>query len=155
MEATTSRVTQPAARHNDGVRRVRVVHQANDRFDIVVRGHRITVDQPEEIGGQDTAPTPTELFIASLTACVGFCGRRFLARHRLPDHIEVDCRWWMDKAPSRVGAAEISVSVPYLPPDKVDRFQKAIEHCTVHNTLERPPHVVITTTTAGAGFEVA
>jgi uncharacterized OsmC-like protein len=132
-----------------------VVHHGDDQFDIVVRGHRITVDQPEEVGGQDTAATPTELFVSALAACVGFYARRFLARHRLPEHVEVDCKWWMDKAPSRVGAVEISVSVPYLPPDKVDRFQKAIEHCTVHNTLLRPPHVEISTKTSGAGSEVA
>jgi uncharacterized OsmC-like protein len=155
MEAATQHTLQRADREPGGAQIVRVVHQGDDRFDVVVRGHRITVDQPEEAGGQDTAPTPTELFVSSLAACVGFYARRFLARHHLPEHVEVDCKWWMDKAPSRVGAVEISVSVPYLPPEKLDRFQKAIEHCTIHNTLQRPPHVMITTTTTGAGSEVA
>ena len=55
MEAATSRVAQPAARDEDGAQKVRVVHHADDRFDIVVREHRITVDQPEEVGGQEVA----------------------------------------------------------------------------------------------------
>ena len=135
--------------------KIRVVHQAGDRFDVAIRGHHVTVDQPEEAGGADTAPTPTELFVSSLASCVGFYARRFLARHHLADHVEVGCRWWMDKSPARVGAIEIEVSVPYLPPDKFDRFQKAVEHCTVHTTLGRPPLVVISTTTTGAGSEVA
>jgi hypothetical protein len=43
-----------------------------DRFAIDARGHTITVDQPADVGGADTAPTPTELFVASLAGCVGF-----------------------------------------------------------------------------------
>ena len=154
MEASPKRAAQPG-RSADRAATVRVVHHGVDRFEVVVRGHRISVDQPQEAGGEDTAATPTELFVSALAACVGFYGRRFLARHHLPEHVEVDCKWWMDKAPSRVGAVEISVSVPYLPPEMLDRFQRAIEHCTVHNTLLRPPRVEITTKTTGAGSEVA
>src|SRR6266545_1791870 len=55
-----------------------------DRFAVEVRDHVITVDQPLADGGQDTAPTPTEMFVASLAGCVAFYAHRFLARHHLP-----------------------------------------------------------------------
>jgi hypothetical protein len=61
----------------------------------------------------------------------------------------------MEKAPSRVGAIEVAVAVPYLPQNQLDRFQKAIEHCSVHNTMKRPPQVSITTSRTDAGSEVA
>ena len=48
-----------------------VTWQSEDRFDIQIRGHTITVDQPTEIGGDDVGPTPTELFVAGLASCVG------------------------------------------------------------------------------------
>ena len=51
---------------------VHVDHLAADRFEIGVRGHVLTVDQPVDAGGEDTAPTPTELFIASRASCVAF-----------------------------------------------------------------------------------
>ena len=35
-------------------------------------------------GGEDTGPTPTELFIASLAGCVAFYARRYLDRHDQP-----------------------------------------------------------------------
>lgn len=47
-------------------RRVRVDYETGDRFRIAVRQHTITVDQPASDGGEDTALTPTELFVASL-----------------------------------------------------------------------------------------
>jgi organic hydroperoxide reductase OsmC/OhrA len=49
-----------------------VRHLDGDRFAINIRGHQIHVDQPIDAGGEDTAPTPTELFIAGLASCVAF-----------------------------------------------------------------------------------
>jgi putative redox protein len=57
---------------------LQVRHLGDDRFAIDVRGHEIVVDQPVDAGGQDTAPTPTELFVASLAGCVAFYARRYL-----------------------------------------------------------------------------
>ena len=55
-----------------------------DAYAIDIRGHQLRVDQPMESGGTDTAPAPTELFAASLAACVAFYAGRYLHRHRLP-----------------------------------------------------------------------
>src|SRR5439155_5370170 len=61
-----------------------VWHATGDRFLIDVRGHDLLVDQPIDAGGGDVGPTPTELFVASLAACIGFYAGRFLRRHELP-----------------------------------------------------------------------
>src|SRR6266508_4543566 len=58
-------------------------HLHGDAYEIQIRGHRLTVDQPVEAGGANLGPTPTELFAASLAACVGFYAGRFLRRHGL------------------------------------------------------------------------
>jgi uncharacterized OsmC-like protein len=49
-----------------------VTHQTADRFELQVRGHRLLCDQPLADGGDDQGPTPTELFVGSLAACVAF-----------------------------------------------------------------------------------
>ena len=51
---------------------IAVSYLGGDRLHIDVRGHELSADQPVEDGGGDTAPTPTELFVAGLSACVGF-----------------------------------------------------------------------------------
>jgi hypothetical protein len=43
---------------------------SGEAYEVSVRGHQVIVDQPTDAGGQDTAPTPTELFVASLATCV-------------------------------------------------------------------------------------
>jgi hypothetical protein len=51
---------------------VRVDYRHGDRFDIRIRDHMVTVDQPADVGGDDAGPTPTELFVAGLASCVAF-----------------------------------------------------------------------------------
>ncbi len=121
---------------------IAVRHVAGDRFSIEIRGHVIYVDQP---GGTDTAPTPTELFIASLASCIGFYGRRYLARHDIPaDGLEVHTSYVMSDRPARVGTIEVRITPPAaLPEDRRASFLAVASHCTVHNSLGRPPDVSV------------
>jgi uncharacterized OsmC-like protein len=60
-----------------------VRHLERDRFRIFVRGYELDVDQPIQDGGDDKAPTPTELPVSSLASCVAFDAGRFLRRYNL------------------------------------------------------------------------
>lgn len=124
---------------------LRVTHQDGDRFEIAVRGHTITVDQPVADGGTDTAPTPTELFVAGLAACVGFYARRYLARHDLPtDGLAVDASYTIVRRPARVGEVTMRLHVPAgVPADRLEAMLAVASHCTVHNSLDEPPEVRI------------
>jgi putative redox protein len=123
-----------------------VRHLGGDRFAIDVRGHTITVDQPADSGGEDTAPTPTELFIAGLASCIAFYARRFLARHGIPtDGFAVTTSYVMAGRPARVSEISVQITPPAaLPEERRDAFLAVASHCTVHNTLQQPPPVVVT-----------
>jgi uncharacterized OsmC-like protein len=103
------------------------------------------VDQPVEDGGSDAAPTPTELFVASLASCVAHYARRYLARHDLPiDGMSVAATFTMAERPTRVGQVSLSVTVPDgVPEERRVSLSAAASHCTVHNSLEQPPEVSI------------
>ena len=128
-----------------------VVHLDGDRFRIEVRGHQILVDQPIEAGGADTAPTPTELFAASLAGCVAFFARRYLVRHGLPTAgLAVTSEFEIGGAPARVTTLRVEVTPPpELPAVRRDAFLAVISHCTVHNTLAQPPGIDIHLVTEG------
>jgi putative redox protein len=132
---------------------MRVEHRGGDKFDINVRGHILRVDQPVKDRGEDTAPTPTELFIASLASCVAFYARRFLARHDLPtDGLAVEATFEMGSKPARVAGIEVRLIVPEgVPSERLDALLAVASHCTVHNTLESAPEVSITLSGARAG----
>lgn len=117
-----------------------------ESYEIMVRGHRIVVDQPAEAGGDDTAPTPTELFVASLASCIAFYAGRYLTRHgcdRTGLTVSTSFELATDR-PARVSRVRISVKVPTdLPADRWPALAAVVQHCTVHNSLHIPPDVTI------------
>lgn len=135
---------------------ISVEYRGGDRFDIGVGRHVVVVDQPAAEGGGDAGPTPTELFVASLAACVGHYARRFLARHGIPaDGLRVAAEFEMSRArPVRVAAVTLDVVVlAELPPERVAALTAVVSHCTVHNSINRAPEVGIRVM-AGAGVDV-
>ncbi len=125
---------------------VHVQHEGGDRYRIRIRGHELFVDQPVDDGGEDTAPTPTELFIAGLASCVAFYAGRFLRRHDLSaEGFAVECGFaFAPDRPARVGKIELVVHLPEgFPEERRKAFLSVVEHCTVHNSLEHPPEVGI------------
>ena len=125
---------------------LRVDHRGGDRFDIAVRDHVIRVDQPVADGGDDSAPTPTELFVAGLASCVAFYARRYLRRHDLPtDGLAVEATFEVGARPARVTAVDIRLTVPDgVPVERRDPLLAVASHCTVHNSLSQPPNVAVT-----------
>jgi putative redox protein len=121
---------------------VAVTFAGGDRLRIETRGHVLFTDQPVEDGGEDTAATPTEMFVSSLAACVAFYAERFLRRNGLPTEgmkVLADYRW--AENPHRVGEIVLDVEAPGLTDAKREAFARVVGHCTVHNSLEHPPEV--------------
>ena len=121
---------------------IAVRHEAGDRFWISIRGHDVLVDQPPPASG-DAGPTPTELFVASLAACAAFYARRFLARHGLPDGalaVRSTFAWAPDH--SRLSAIELRVEIPEGVPEELEpALLRAVERCTVHESIRHAPFV--------------
>ncbi len=125
---------------------ITVRHEDGDRFRVGVRGHELVVDQPLDDGGGDMGPSPTELFVASLAACIAFYGGRFLRRHGLSlEGFGVTSGFaFATDPPARVGSIDIAVSLPVgFPEQRRAAFLAVVEHCTVHNSIRQPPDLRI------------
>jgi putative redox protein len=119
---------------------------SGEAYEVAVRGHRVMVDQPADAGGNDRAPTPTELFVASLATCVAFYAGRYLTRHGFSrDELGVSVGYVMaDDRPVRVAAVRLTVRVPTdLPTERRPALEAVVSHCTVHNSLTTPPDIAI------------
>lgn len=124
--------------------RMTVDWRRNDRLTVHVRDHEVLVGEPEEAGGSDLGPTPTELFVASLAACVGYYAEIFLRRHgMLSEDFGVECSFAMsDDRPTRMASIDLSVTVPPgVDAQWHDALQRVVEHCAMHNSLRIPPAV--------------
>ncbi|MFF7311703.1 OsmC family protein [Streptomyces sp. NPDC008137] len=120
-----------------------VVPIAGDAYEIRVRGHVLTVDQPLADGGKDTAPTPVELFVAAVASCAAHYAGRYLDRHsESRDGMSVRAEYRMaDDRPPRVAALSLAVTAPALPPQRLAALRAVVSHCTVTNTLVQAPEV--------------
>ena len=88
--------------------------EGGEPYEITVRDHTIIADQPADAGGSDSAPTPTELFVASLAGCVAFYAGRFLTRHGLSREglgVAVNYRMAADRR-AHVADVHLTVRVP-------------------------------------------
>ncbi|HEY7176050.1 MAG TPA: OsmC family protein [Micromonosporaceae bacterium] len=127
-------------------RTMSVRYDGGERYEIAVRDHAVAVDQPLEAGGSDTAPTPVELFVASLAGCVAFYAGRYLTRHGLPrDGLAVTASYAMaPDPPARITDVRVTVRPPdALPAYRRPALRSVVEHCTIHNSLVVPPTVAI------------
>ncbi len=112
-------------------------------------GHVIKTDQPVISGGENSAPSPYELFLASIGTCAGiyvksFCDNRNLPTDniRLVQSIEYSAE---TKLPARIS---IKIQLPDDFPEKYrDALINVAELCAVKRTIANPPVFEIRCTT--------
>ena len=97
--------------------------------------HWLETDEPEDLGGEDTAPTPLELLPAALASCVVTTIRMFARRKGWAlDEIGVDVTLDRQMRPAQCA---IAVRLPEgLSDDQTRRLEQAARACAVHRTLE-------------------
>jgi uncharacterized OsmC-like protein len=129
-----------------------VTHDGGMRFAAQVRSHRVTVDQPERAGGEDTGPTPLELLGTALGTCIAFYVQQFLHARNLPyDGMRVEVEQHKASRPSRVGAFVARVVLPTaLPPAYAELLERVARSCPAHGTLTQEAQVLVAIETPAA-----
>ncbi|HEY6878943.1 MAG TPA: OsmC family protein [Polyangiales bacterium] len=120
---------------------IRISFPGGKRVDATVGQHVIATDQPQELGGEDSAPAPFDLFLASIATCagiyvLGFCQARNLPTEGLglTQRVEYDA----DTHLPRHVKLELT-----LPPGFPEKYRTAIvraaERCKVKQTIAAQP----------------
>jgi len=124
---------------------ITVQHLGSNRFAIGIRGHRLVVDQPSDESHREEGPTPTELFVAALASCAAHFAHRVLVRDDPHATVGVRCGYRMTlDAPHRVERVDLHVTLPPgLSAQRRISVERAMQHCTVHESLRIPPRVEI------------
>jgi len=105
--------------------------------DVSVRKHRMTADEPEDMGGEDMGPSPQELLAASLASCTAITMEMYAKRKGWNvDGLAVEC----DYQPAERGTVtrfELIMKMPaHLSDEQVDKLKVIAAKCPVHRTLE-------------------
>ena len=107
------------------------------RHTVDIRSHHVSVDDPLEAGGDDTAPSPQELLAASLASCTAITIEMYAARKGWDlGYVEVECEY----TPAERGCPTKFDLVMRLPEDasdeQVERLKVIAAKCPVHRTLD-------------------
>jgi putative redox protein len=109
----------------------------NFQHDIAIREHEVHADEPEENGGDDSAPSPQELLAASLASCTAITIEMYAKRKgwEIGD-VSVD----VDYEPAQRGSPtkfKMVLNLPKeLPEEQRERLMQIAAKCPVHRTLE-------------------
>ena len=117
-----------------------------------VRDFSLPLDEPLELGGQDTGPNPVEAVLAALGGCQAIVYRAYAAALGLRlDNVSVETKGYLDLRGflnlSDVGAGFERVSYTTRiespePPEKLRQLARLVEeHCPVLDTLRSPVEV--------------
>ena len=113
------------------------IRRGKFEHEVRVREHRLTADEPEDIGGRDLGPSPEELLAASLASCTAITMQMYADRKGWDmTGVEVDC----DYTPAERGRPTSFGLVLKLPEslseEQVERLLVIAAKCPIHRTLE-------------------
>jgi len=122
------------------------------RVDAQVGAHTIRTDQPTHAGGQDSAPAPFSLFLASIGTCAGIYVLSFCTQRGLPtDGIRIVQRARKDPETRMIGSVELDIEVPpEFPAKYYDALVRSANQCAVKKHLENPPRFEVRTVVKAA-----
>ena len=114
-------------------RRVKPDHYTHE---VEIRHHRVTTDEPEDVGGDDQGPSPQELLAASLASCTAITLEMYARRKEWDvGRVEVQCSY---SASERIGLTQFDL-VLRLPAElnenQRERLRAIAARCPVHRTL--------------------
>ena len=110
------------------------------RVDATVGAHRVHTDQPTENGGDDSAPAPFDLFLASLGTCAGIFVQGFCAKRGIPFQ-DIRIRERLSYGADGVlSGVALELELPETFPEKYrDAIVKVVEQCSVKRAIQAQP----------------
>lgn len=126
------------------------------RVEAVFDGFSVLTDQPAGAGGGGTAPSPVDLFLASIATCSGFYALRFCQERGLStEGLSLAMAPERDLVRKRIRALHLDLRLPVGFPDKYrDAILRAIDQCTVKRHLAEPPEFIVNTHPAESEDEI-
>ena len=123
-----------------------VTRERGLRFAAQIRQHRVATDQSERAGGEDSAPSPTELVSAALGSCIALYVYQFCTSRGLHhEGMRIEVRPINARSPNRIGELQVTVHLRQeLSPHVREMLERVVRSCPVHNTLEQCADVSVT-----------
>ncbi|ACL67538.1 OsmC family protein [Anaeromyxobacter dehalogenans 2CP-1] len=127
-----------------------VTFPGGKRVDTTIGNHVIRTDQPVASGGEDSAPSPFNLFMAAIGTCAGIYVLGFCQKRELPtDGIRLRQRAHFDPETGVLARVELDIEVPPTFPEKYrEALVRVADQCAVKKAIQAQPAFEVKTVVA-------
>jgi ribosomal protein S12 methylthiotransferase accessory factor len=107
----------------------------------------VRTDQPVSNGGEATAPSPFQLFLASLGTCAGIYVAGFCQKRGVPtDGIRIVQRNAFDPESGVLASVDFEIVVPKDFPEKYyEALVRVVDQCAVKRAIQAQPRFTVRT----------
>jgi putative redox protein len=111
------------------------------KVDAAFAEYVVRTDQPTSNGGEGTAPSPFQLFLASLGTCAGIYVAGFCQKRGVPtEGITLVQRNRFDAASGTLAGVDFEIRVPKEFPEKYfDALVRVVDQCAVKKAIQAQP----------------
>ena len=125
-----------------------IVFRGGKRVNAMYKGFTIRTDQPEHSGGDNSAPSPFDLFLASIGTCAGIYILSFCQARDIPTRgLKLIQRTQRNSETRMIEKIIIEIQ---LPPGFPEKYRRTVIHsaelCAVKKHIHNPPAFDIYTT---------
>jgi putative redox protein len=121
--------------------KIEVYFDGLKKVNAIIDGFTVKTDQPVLGGGEGSAPSPFDLFLASLATCAGIYVKGFCDQRGIPsDGIRLFQDMEYDPVTHMVNKVNIEISVPSDFPEKYrEALITVAGKCKVKQHMQKPP----------------
>jgi len=125
--------------------KMEIFFEGKKQVNAAYNGHTIKTDQPFEAGGDNSAPAPFDLFLASIGTCAGIYVKSFCDRRGIPSgNIRIIQNAEFNHETHLVGKIKLDIQLPSDFPVKYkDALINAANLCAVKKHLLHPPDIEV------------
>jgi ribosomal protein S12 methylthiotransferase accessory factor len=126
-----------------------ITFDGGKKISTLINGQHIQTDQPVRAGGEGSAPSPFDLFLASLGTCAGIFIKSFCDQRQIPtDNIRLYQHMHFSQESHLFEKFELEIHIPADFPEKYkDSLIHVAESCSVKKHLMHPPEFEVYTRT--------
>lgn len=116
---------------------IKTVYKGDMLFESKLGNHSLLIDVPPGMGGSDRAPTPPDIFVASLGSCVAAFVANYCQQAGIDaTDMSVDVSFDKVENPTRLVNLAVTIIVPNAEcENRRKAMQRVAEHCPVHETI--------------------
>jgi len=129
------------------VENAKIIYQGGKKFLAQNNAHNIIIDLPVGSGGEDSGPTPPEVFIDSLGSCIGVYVIGYCKTAGInTEGLTIDVTWEKEtkNKPNFIKNIDVKIDLPNVDigPRKA-ALLKVAESCLIHQTIKAHPPINI------------